>query len=50
MDADALSTAVFVLGYEKGSALLESFPETEAVFVFDDRSVKATADANFIFF
>jgi len=50
MDADALSTAVFVLGYEKGNALLESFPETEAVFVFDDRSVKTTSDANFMFF
>jgi len=47
MDADALSTAVFVLGYEKGSALLESFPETEAIFVFEDRSVKTTPGANF---
>jgi thiamine biosynthesis lipoprotein len=49
IDADALSTAVFALGYEKGRALLES-PElkgiagqAEAAFVFADRSVRLTA-------
>ena len=47
MDADALSTAVFVLGYEAGITLLESFPGTEAVFVFEDKSVRTTAGANF---
>jgi thiamine biosynthesis lipoprotein len=47
MDADALSTAVFVLGYEQGRALVESLPGTEAVFAFDDLSVRKTAGANF---
>jgi len=47
VDADALSTAVFVLGYERGSALIESLAETEAVFIFDDLCVKKTSGANF---
>jgi thiamine biosynthesis lipoprotein len=47
MDADALSTAVFVLGFEAGSALLEFFPEAEAVFIFKDRSVRTTPGLNF---
>ena len=48
MDADALSTAAFVLGYERGSALVESITGTEAVFVFDDKSIRQTSGANFI--
>ena len=47
MDADALSTSVFVLGYEKGRALVESLDGVEAIFVFDDLSVKVTEGANF---
>ena len=47
MDADALSTAVFVMGYEAGGKLLELFPGTEAVFVFEDKSVKTTQGVNF---
>jgi thiamine biosynthesis lipoprotein len=47
MDADALSTAVFVLGYDKGIALIETLPETEAVFVFEDKSVIVTQGADF---
>jgi thiamine biosynthesis lipoprotein len=47
MDADALSTAAFVLGYEKGSALIESLPDTEAVFIFDDYSVHKTGGADY---
>ncbi|MDR0998845.1 MAG: FAD:protein FMN transferase, partial [Treponema sp.] len=39
MDADALSTAVFALGYEKGRALIETRPGAEAVFVFEDSRV-----------
>lgn len=37
MEADALSTAVSVLGREKGLALIESLPEAEAVFIAADR-------------
>ena len=47
IDADALSTAVFVLGYERGSALIESLAETEAVFIFNDLSVRKTSGADF---
>jgi thiamine biosynthesis lipoprotein len=43
VDADALSTAVFALGYEKGRRLVESTPDTEAIFVFEDMSVRLTA-------
>ena len=46
-DADALSTSLFALGYEKGIKLLDSFHETEAVFVFEDNSVRVTPGANF---
>ena len=42
MSADALSTAVFVLGFEKGKTLINSIPGTEAIFIFDDNSVKIT--------
>ena len=47
MDADALSTVVFVLGYEKGRALVESLGGTEAVFIFSDRNIRKTSGANF---
>lgn len=47
MDADALSTAVFVLGYEKGRALLETISGAEAVFIFKDNSIIATPGADF---
>ena len=47
MDADALSTAAFVLGYEKGRALIDSLEGVEAVFIFDDRSVRKTSAADF---
>jgi thiamine biosynthesis lipoprotein len=42
MDADALSTSAFALGWEKGSALIESLEGIDAVFVFDDMSVRCT--------
>ena len=41
-DADALSTACFVLGYEKAVKLLAELPDTEALFIFDDNSVRTT--------
>ena len=40
MDADALSTAVFALGYEQGMTLLETVPNAGAIFVFKDLSVR----------
>jgi len=47
MNADALSTAVFVLGYKAGSALIKTLPGTDAVFIFEDKSIKTTAGVNF---
>ena len=47
MDADALSTTLFVLGYEKSKPLIEALPGTEAVFVFEDLSVRITPGADF---
>lgn len=41
MEADALSTALFVLGLEDGLSLLNDF-EAEAIFVREDHSVFAT--------
>jgi FAD:protein FMN transferase len=46
MDADALSTAVFVLGYEKGLSLLNSYKEAQAVFVFDDKNLIALSSGD----
>ncbi|MFP3042512.1 FAD:protein FMN transferase [Treponema primitia] len=46
MDADALSTSLFALGYERGSILLESLDDnTVAIFVFADLSVRGTSGA-----
>jgi thiamine biosynthesis lipoprotein len=47
-DADALSTAVFVLGYEKGRALIESLDGVGAVFVFEDKSIRLCGEAPFM--
>jgi thiamine biosynthesis lipoprotein len=47
MDADALSTVIFVLGYEQGRALLESLEGVEAIFVFSDRSIRLTGGIDF---
>ncbi len=44
MQADALSTSVFVLGAKKGKALVESLPDTDAIFVFRDRHIEATGE------
>ena len=43
--ADGLSTAAFVLGEEKGLALIESLKNTEAVFIRRDRTVVTTSGA-----
>lgn len=42
-NGDALSTACFLLGLEKGMKLIESLPETEALFVTTDGSVYKTS-------
>jgi len=42
VDADALSTAVFVLGLEKGLPLVLSSPQAEAFFVLKDGKTLAT--------
>ncbi|GBU28738.1 thiamine biosynthesis lipoprotein ApbE [Treponema sp. R8-4-B8] len=47
MDADALSTAVFVSGYEKGISILKNYGDARAVFVFEDKSVIATPGCDF---
>jgi thiamine biosynthesis lipoprotein len=49
IDADGLSTTVFALGYEKGRALVEALANTEAIFIFEDRTVKITAGIEGIF-
>jgi thiamine biosynthesis lipoprotein len=45
VDADALSTAVFALGWEDGSSLAESIDDVEAIFVFEDLSIRGTSGA-----
>ena len=45
IDADALSTACFALGPERGLALVETLPDTEAVFVDRDRNVLLSSGA-----
>jgi thiamine biosynthesis lipoprotein len=47
IDADALSTSVFVMGYGKGSAFVKSLEGVEAVFVFDDQSIRITSGVDF---
>lgn len=43
IDADALSTAVFVLGLEKGRELIETLDGVEAVFITKDKKVYTTS-------
>jgi thiamine biosynthesis lipoprotein len=49
IDADALSTAVFALGLERGRALIETRPAAEAVFVTEDRTVVLSSGAAGLF-
>lgn len=42
LDGDALSTACFLYGYEKGRGLIESLSDTEALFVTTDGAVYKT--------
>lgn len=43
VDGDALSTACLALGLTKGSALIESLPDTEALFVTKDNALHPTS-------
>jgi thiamine biosynthesis lipoprotein len=45
IDADALSTTAFALGYEKGRALVESVDHAEALFIFEDKRIQGTPGA-----
>ncbi len=45
-DADALSTVCFCLGQEAGLALVESLPDTEAVFVTTDGEITKSSGAS----
>jgi thiamine biosynthesis lipoprotein len=47
IDADALSTSVFVLGYNRGKALIESREGMAAIFIFEDMSVRIVGEADF---
>lgn len=42
-DGDALSTALFCMSYEEGLALVESLPDTEAMWVFSDGREKTSS-------
>lgn len=46
IDGDGLSTVCFALGYEKSMAILETLPGVEAIFVFEDKRVRATEGAS----
>ena len=48
-DADALSTATFVLGWERGSELIASVGGAEGIFVSDDLSVRVTPGLGNVF-
>jgi thiamine biosynthesis lipoprotein len=41
-DADALSTAAFALGWDKGRLLVDAVPGVDAIFVFEDLTVRLT--------
>lgn len=43
IDADALSTSVYVLGLEKGMGLIESLENVEAVIVTEDKKIYVTS-------
>jgi thiamine biosynthesis lipoprotein len=45
IDADALSTALFVLGFEKGMALVKSLDGVDALFIFEDKTIRGTQGA-----
>lgn len=42
--ADALSTALFVMGKEKGTAFLHTIPQAHAVFITEDKTVTVSPE------
>lgn len=48
-EADVLSTACFVLGYNAAAALIDSLPDTDAVFVLADGRVVTTDGVQTVF-
>ena len=47
MEGDALSTAAFVLGLEKGTELIENMKGIEAIFIARDRTVTGTSGVKY---
>ena len=45
IDADALSTCIFALGFSQGMALIEGLDNVEAIFIFKDGSIRGTEGA-----
>ena len=43
IDADALSTSVYVMGLEKGLDLIENLPDTEAILITEMKKVYITS-------
>jgi thiamine biosynthesis lipoprotein len=43
LEADALSTAVFLMGRERGQALVESLPRVDALFVDKHQHLSRTS-------
>lgn len=46
IDADALSTTLFLLGTEKGLELVESMDQVEAIFITDDHQIIMSSGAS----
>lgn len=49
VDGDGLSTACFALGLEKGMALIESLPQTDAIFITEDYEMHYSKDFETIY-
>jgi thiamine biosynthesis lipoprotein len=49
VDADALSTTVYALGFQNGAALLDAIPGTGAIFIFHSGEIKLTNSAEAVF-
>ncbi|MDF2524883.1 MAG: ApbE family lipoprotein, partial [Clostridiales bacterium] len=49
IDGDALSTATFVLGLDKGMKLIESLKGVDAIFITKDKKVYATSGLKDVF-